>query len=222
MQVTPSGGTARCGTHGESASVSSRTVKSRTVDNRLNRRPAAEQRLLAALWRRRPRVVVKADLLPAVSVLSFVALAGVPVAWIWSRLAPPERLLVPTQGAPEALPEESFHVFDGIALTGLLGLGAGLLIGAAVWLLRERRGPVIMVAAVLGALLAGWLATQLGASFANGLYPAPGAPHPGSVVVKAPEPGGWVTLVPWAFGVAITYGVLAVWNGMDDLGRRLS
>ncbi|MGH3438091.1 MAG: DUF2567 domain-containing protein [Sciscionella sp.] len=184
-------------------------------------RPEAEAALLGALWNRRPRVVVKADLLPSISVLSLVALLGLGIALIWSRIAPAEHMYVGSDGQAVPLPDASYHLFDDVAIFVLISLGFGLLIGVAVWLLRERRGPVILLASVIGAVIGGWLAARTGVSFAHGLYPIGGAPSAGSVVAKAPTlDAPWLIIVQ-PLGVAIAYGVLAAWNGRHDLGRRL-
>ncbi|GAA2781989.1 DUF2567 domain-containing protein [Saccharopolyspora taberi] len=169
-----------------------------------------------------PRVVVKADLLPAVSALSLVALVGLPVAWIWSRLAPAENAVLGPSG--ELLPQlmvESYHRFDALAIFLLLNLAAGLLVAAVLWRLRDRRGPVFLVAGVLGALVAGWLAAKMGASFASGLYPLPPQPKPGMVVAAAPEVATMWAVVAQPLALALAYGLAASWNGLDDLGRRL-
>ena len=177
--------------------------------------------MVFSLPRKPPRVVVKADLLPAVSVLSLIGLFGIPLGWIWSRLAPPERMRV--LGANQLVPLqlESWHRFDDMAIYGMLGAGAGLVTGVVVWLLRERRGPVIMIAAVLGGLLAGWLGVTMGEAFGNGLYAITTAPKLGDVVAKAPQlESGWV-IVMQPLLTAVVYGLLAGWNGREDLGRRL-
>jgi H+/Cl- antiporter ClcA len=169
----------------------------------------------------RAKVIVKADLLPAVSLLSFVALLGLAVGWIWARLAPPQRMRV-LADRQVPLPVESYHRFDDLALFVLLCLGAGLITGLGVWLLRGRRGPVIMIAAVLGAVVAAWFAMRVGVSWAAGRYTVTGAPKVGDVVSQAPRlESGWA-LVAWPLTTALAYGVLSAWNGMDDLGRRLS
>ncbi|HWE91750.1 MAG TPA: DUF2567 domain-containing protein [Pseudonocardiaceae bacterium] len=170
---------------------------------------------------RQPKAFTKADLLPAVSIASLVALVGLPVAWIWSRLAPPEQVGVSTNGQVLPLTDESYHRFDDLAIFLLLGLAAGLLTGAATWLLRERRGPTILIAAVLGSLIAAYLAMQTGLSFAAGRYVLSGAPKIGSVFEMAPRlESGWV-LIAEPLGAALAYGVLAAWHGSKDLGRRL-
>lgn len=177
---------------------------------------------LQYFWHRPPpKVVIKADLLPAVSVLSTVSLLGIAVGWLWSRMAPPRQLAV-VQGGQLTLVPEGYHRFDDLVLFVLVSLGAGIVTGLAVWFLRERRGPVVMIAAVLGAVVAAWLAMRMGISFAEGRFPVPSATNPGDIVNKAPViESGWA-IVAWPMTTALTYGVMAAWNGMDDLGRRLS
>lgn len=167
------------------------------------------------------RVVIKADLLPAVSVLSTVAIFGIAIGWLFSRLAPPQvvRQVSTTQRFP--LTSEDYHPFDDLAVFGVLALAAGIVTAVAVWFLRERRGPVILVAAVLGAAVAAWLAMQIGVSFAQSKFPVPGAPKVGDVFALAPTlDSGWVILA-WPFTTALVYGALAAWSASDDLGRRL-
>jgi hypothetical protein len=176
-----------------------------------------------AIGYRRPRSVVRADLLPAVSVASTAALVGLPVAWIWSRIAPAIPGALNTSGQAVALPSPyGYHRFDDIAIFLLMGLGAGLATGVAMWMLRERRGPTVMLAGVLGAAIAAWLAMHTGLSFAAGHYALSGAPTAGSVFNLAPRlETSWV-LIAQPLGTALAYGVLAAWNGMNDLGRRFS
>jgi hypothetical protein len=167
------------------------------------------------------RVVIKPDLLPAVSVLSTVAIFGIAIGWLWSRLAPPQlvRQVSPTQRFP--LTSEDYHPFDDLAVFGVLALGAGIVTAVAVWFLRERRGPVVLVAAVLGGLVAAWLAMQTGVSFGQSRFPVPGAPKVGDVFALAPKiDSAWV-VVAWPFTTALVYGALAAWSNSDDLGRRL-
>jgi Protein of unknown function (DUF2567) len=165
-------------------------------------------------------VRVKPDLLPSVSVLSLVALLGLVVGWLWSRLAPPQRMRVlPDRRVP--LPVESYHRFDDLGLFVLLCLGAGLCTGLALWLLRARRGPVVLVAAVLGSFAAAWLATRVGISWAQDHYPLPAAPNLGDVVSQAPQLESVWGILAWPLATALAYGVLSAWNGTDDLGRRL-
>jgi hypothetical protein len=177
--------------------------------------------VLPVLARRSP-VIVRADLLPAISVASTAALVGLPLAWIWSRIAPAIPGALNASGQPIPLPSPyGYHRFDDLAVFMLIGLGAGLATGVAMWMLRERRGPVILLAGVLGALIAGWLAMHTGVSFAASHYALATAPRSGSVFDIAPRlETAWV-IIAQPLGTALAYGVLAAWNGTNDLGRRI-
>lgn len=172
---------------------------------------------------RRPTVVVRADLLPAVSVASTAALVGLPLAWIWSRIAPALPAVLNTSGQAVPLPSPyGYHRFDDLAIFMLMGLGAGLVTGVAMWMLRERRGPVILFAGVLGSFLAAWLAMHTGLSFAAGHYALTAAPKPGAVFLLAPRlESGWAVIAQ-PLGTVIAYALLAACCGSNDLGRRFS
>ncbi|MDA3624472.1 DUF2567 domain-containing protein [Saccharopolyspora oryzae] len=168
-----------------------------------------------------PRVVVKADLLPAISAVSLIALLGLPVGWVWSRLAPPQQSVLGPKGSLTPLLVESYHGFDAIAIFMLLTFGAGLLTASVLWRMRRRRGPVLLIGGVLGSLVAAWLGMQMGASFAAGMYQMPPNPQLGDLITVAPEINtAWVMLAQ-PLAVALGYGLAASWNGLDDLGRRL-
>lgn len=192
-------------------------MPARAVETDGNPEPAAAPEIPA----RTARVAVRADLLPALSTLSLVGLLGMPLGWLWSRLAPPQRSVLTAEGRPVPVEVvESYHEFDALALFLLLTFGAGVLTAAVLWAVRRRRGPVLLVGAVLGSLVAAWLAMRMGATFAGQLYPMPTAPAAGDELAVAPEVRtGWAVLVQ-PLGVALVYGLAASWNGFDDLGRR--
>ena len=170
---------------------------------------------------RRPKVVIKADLLPALSIGLLLAVFGLPLGWIWSRIAPPQRVGVSSNGTVLPLVDETYHAWDDVAIYLLMGLAFGLVAGVAVWLLRERRGPTVLVATVLGAVAAGWLMTTTGVSFAAGDYTVPASLKIGSLFDLAPQLNtAWILLAP-PLGVALAYLVLSAWSGTEDLGRRL-
>jgi hypothetical protein len=197
-----------------SSAVSSPSVSSEV------RTPSVAEIMAMLPQARRPRVVVKRDLLPAVSVASTVALTGLLVGWLWSILAPAQRVIL-VDGQQLPLLDESYHRFDDLILFVLIGLGMGLVVGGVVWMLRERRGPVIMIAAVLGSALAAWLAMKVGVSWAGSHYALSGTPANRSVFEQAPVlESTWVILAQ-PLATALAYGTLTAWNGMDDLGRRL-
>lgn len=165
------------------------------------------------------RVVAKADVVPALSVLLAVAVTGVPLGWLWSMLAPTRQSTF-TDGAAVPLLQTIYHSFDPVADFLLIGLCAGLLVGAVLWMLpRRRRGPVILVAGVLGSLAAAWLAIRLGGWFAMVIHPFPPAPKPGASIAVAPRVDTLWAMIAQPLGVAIAYGLAATWNGLDDLGR---
>ncbi|HEX5407669.1 MAG TPA: DUF2567 domain-containing protein [Pseudonocardiaceae bacterium] len=171
---------------------------------------------------RQALVIVKADLLPAISVASTVAIVGLPLAWIWSRIAPAIPGALNTSGQPVPLPSPyGYHRFDDLAIFMLLGLAAGVACGVAMWMLRQRRGPVILVAGVLGSVIAAWLAMHTGVAFAAGNYALASAPKAGSVFNIAPRLETTWGIIVLPLGTALAYGVLAAWHSTNDLGRRI-
>ncbi len=176
----------------------------------------------AVLPASKPGVVVKADLLPAVSVAATAALVGLPLAWIWSRIAPAIPGGLGASGQPVPLPSPyGYHRFDDLAIFMLLGLAAGIATGVAMWMLRERRGPVVLLAGALGAFVAAWLAMHIGMSFAAGHYALTTAPKPGQVFNIAPRLETSLGLIAQPFATALAYGLLAAWNSRADLSRRM-
>jgi hypothetical protein len=163
--------------------------------------------------------VVRADIVPALGVLAAVSLLGLGVGWLWLLTAPPQRMRVlPEQSVPLAI--ESYHRFDDLAIFVLLCLGAGLCTGVGVWFLRRWRGPVVLVGALVGSVLAAWLAMRVGVAWAEIRYAISGTPAVGDVVAKAPRlESGWGVLA-WPLATALAHGGLAAWHGQDDLGRR--
>ncbi|MGH3915464.1 MAG: DUF2567 domain-containing protein [Pseudonocardiaceae bacterium] len=168
-------------------------------------------------------VVVRADVLPAWRVLCVVAALGLPLGWLWSWLAPPQLVGVvidPASGRIGLLPllGQSEHRFEAMAVFVLLGMAAGLLTGATLWLLRRRRGPVILVAAVLGSLVAAWFAMYLGVTLA-GWRSSLVEGRPGEVLTRPPVlESDWIVVVQ-PFGTALAYSIMVAWNGTEDLGR---
>ncbi len=167
-------------------------------------------------------VVVRADLVSALVVLCAVAASGLPLGWLWSRLAPPEFVMrsvrAATSGSVLPVVGQSEHRFDAMATFLLLGLAAGILTGAALWLLRQRRGPVVLVAAMLGSLIAAWLAMRVGLWLVAAPYPD--LASTGLVFPRAPVlESSWVVIAQ-PFGAVVTYSVTTAWHATGDLGRE--
>ena len=163
------------------------------------------------------RAVVQADLLPALRVLGAVALLGLPLGVLWSWLTPPEFVarspLAPTADGVLPFIGQSEHRFDDMATFLLFGLAAGVLTGAVLWRYRWR-GPLFVIAAALGSLIAGWLAMRIGLWIVAAAYPNlanTGAPYPRAPVLES----GWV-IVAQPFGLAISYCIAAAWNRESD------
>lgn len=170
---------------------------------------------------RRPRVVVKRDLLPSFCLAGALSVLALPLGWLWARLAPGQNKVVQDGGKLIPVGGESYHALDALMVFVMLGLGAGLLTGIAVWLLRERRGPVIMLAAVVGSALAAYLGQKTGTGMAGDRYAITGQLTIGDTIMTAPILETWWGVVAWPMATALAYGCLAAWNGLDDLGRRL-
>ncbi|MDG4756934.1 DUF2567 domain-containing protein [Micromonospora sp. WMMD710] len=169
-----------------------------------------------------------------VTVLGFAlafAVLGAPLGLLWAVLAPDTPVLKTAEGAIYAEPQPE----QPIAADGwfsLLGLAFGVLAALVLWfVLRRRRGPVGLLAAVLGALAAAPVAWQVGrrvglATFDRLLDTAPaGQAFTKPADLRAggvdwllgvlPVPHGNL-LLP-AFGAAITYTLLAGWSRWPSL-----
>ncbi|MGB6164325.1 MAG: DUF2567 domain-containing protein [Pseudonocardiaceae bacterium] len=164
-------------------------------------------------------VVVRADLMPALGVLGALAVLGLPLGALWSWLAPAEFVVrsdrAATLGAVLPFVGQTEHRFDDMVTFLLLGLAAGVLTGAALWLFRWRRGPLVLLAAVLGSLVSAWLAMRVGLWLVAARYPdlaSTGAPFGRPPVLESV----WV-IITQPFGVAFAYCIATAWNGTEDL-----
>ncbi|MDM4719964.1 DUF2567 domain-containing protein [Micromonospora sp. WMMA1363] len=174
---------------------------------------------------RRPRIV------RAVAAALGLVVLGVPLGLLWAAVAPDTPVVKTAAGAiyGEPQPEQPIAA-DG--WFSLLGLGFGLLAAALLWfVLRRARGPVGLVAAVLGGLGAALVAWQVGrrvglADYERLLATAPEGRAFGKpadlraggvewVLGVLPVPYGNV-LLP-AFGAAVAYTLLAGWSRWPSL-----
>jgi hypothetical protein len=182
--------------------------------------PVPEPPYVYHYLRPRPKVVVKRDLLPGIAVALTIPMGGIVVAFLWSWLAPPQlKIVSPNDNKLYPIGVESYHRLDALMVFVLIGLGAGAITGIAVWLLRQRRGPVVMLAMTAGSFAAAWTAQWLGAKVVS--YPAPATIKPNDTLLVAPSLETWWGILAWPLAAALAYGCCAAWNGLDDLGRRL-
>ncbi|MCX2955008.1 DUF2567 domain-containing protein [Lentzea sp. NEAU-D7] len=172
--------------------------------------------------RPRPKVVVKRDLLPSLVVALTTFIGAFPAGFLWSRLAPAQlKIVSPQDDKLYPIGLESYHRLDALMVFVLIGLGAGVITGIAVWLMRQRRGPVVMLAMTAGSFAAAWFAQDFGGRLAAGLYPNPASIKPNDTLLVAPALETWWGILAWPLAAALAYGCCAAWNGLDDLGRRL-
>ncbi|MGN9775658.1 DUF2567 domain-containing protein [Micromonospora sp. H33] len=174
---------------------------------------------------RRPRIARTVAAALGLTVL------GAPLGLLWATLAPDTPVVKTAAGAVygETQPEQPIAA-DG--WFSLLGLAFGVLVAVALWfVLRRARGPVGLVAAVLGSLGAALSAWQVGrrvglATYERLLDTAPEGRAFGKpadlraggiewVLGVLPVPYGNV-LLP-AFGAAVAYTLLAGWSRWASL-----
>ena len=162
-----------------------------------------------------------------VGVAFLLTVLGAPLGLLWAAIAPDTPVQKTAEGAIYAQPAPE----QPIAADGwfsLLGLGFGVLAAIALWfLLRRWRGPVGLVAAVLGGLGAAMVAWQLGRRIGLSTYQRLLETAPDGQAFTKPadlRAGGleWL-VVPYgnlllpAFGAAVAYTLLAGWSRWPSL-----
>ncbi|WP_308291157.1 DUF2567 domain-containing protein [Micromonospora sp. DH13] len=156
---------------------------------------------------------------------------GVPLGLLWAAVAPDTPVVKTAEGAVYAQPQPE----QPIAADGwfsLLGIGFGVLAALALWvLLRRRRGPVGLLAGAAGGLGAALVAWQVGRRVGLSAYERLLASAPDGQAFTKPadlRAGGLHRLfdllpLPYgnlllpAFGVAVTYTLLAGWSRWPSL-----
>jgi hypothetical protein len=179
------------------------------------------------------RAELRADLPAGLRFAGIVAVAGLLVGASWSVLAPVVHV-VALPGAGSGSPAgEADHAFDAVAVQVLLTGALGVVAGAVAWHRRHRRGPVLMVAAVAGSLIAAWLAGRVGAVLATTTTPVPvlvdptavgaagvpGPPLPAVLTSLPASPGPWWTALVAGLLAALAYVLAAIVDGHEDMGR---
>lgn len=164
------------------------------------------------------RVRVAPAVRTGAGVLVVLAVLGFPLGWVWSALAPGQRMRVVTaEGGMAPLQLESWHRFDALAIFLLLAFAAGVLIAIGLWSLRRWRGPGMLFLAVLGSLLTSWVALRIGLVIVDSRYEVPEELALGAVVERAPVLESMWVIVAAPTAVAITYGMLAACSTYQDL-----
>ena len=172
------------------------------------------------------------DVLAASVLAVVVGVAGLLLGVLWALTAPAELVVVAAGGAA-SLTDEAGHLFDATALFALLAMAFGVLAGAVAWRLRAHRGPLMLIAAVVGALAGAYVAAWLGTAIAPGSAPVavlldraraagdgvPGPPVPATLATVPASLGSWWTVTLAGLGAALGYLLPAIWLGAEGLDR---
>lgn len=168
---------------------------------------------------RPPRVPLRRSLgIGALTALA-VTVAGAPFGLLWSWVSPTVPVgrsrggdIIVTDPSPE-----QFVAADGWFT--LLGLAFGVLAAIAVWMIvRRHRGPILLIAVVLGALGAAGTAWQVGRQWGLSAYQRwQDAAAVGATFHRPPDLHAHGPLLVPAFGAVIVTTLLAGWASDPDL-----
>ena len=156
------------------------------------------------------------ELLLSLGVALVLALAGLPLGWLWSAIAPKTPVQMISDGAVLSQPEQEQMIADEgwyLFLTVLAGaLAAGL-----VWaFLRRYRGvPMLLglsVGGVVGGSLAAWFGHHIGyAHFRQLALHAPvGTSFLAPVNLRVKQVGWWHGFLPYARGDVLAMAIAAL------------
>jgi len=151
-----------------------------------------------------------AVLLQAVVVVAVFAAVGAAGGWVWYHLWDvPPGVAFQGQWVPRESDEGLQAAFDGTAWYVVCGLVAGLVLGVLAALLARRSEVATLVAVVIGAAVAAWLAYRVGLSLSPP-DPAPLArgaddytPIPGALSISGRSP-----FVAWPLGAVLGLAVV--------------
>ena len=162
--------------------------------------------------------VVPADLLAAFVLALTVAASGLITGALWAWIGPHVPVLMTSSG-PILAEYYGESAFGSQVTFGALGLGIGTLLGPITYLLRRRRGPIVLVGLALGCLAAAWISWKVGAWVGRDHYKdllqhaAAGRKFPMPVKLDAT---GLIFLEPLM--AVLGYVVVAAWSRSADLG----
>ena len=179
------------------------------------------------------RAELLGDVPAGLRLAAILAVIGLPLGALWALLAPDVHTVALPGTGTGSPAGEADHAFDAMAIHVLMIAAYGVIAAAVAWRRRHRRGPVMLVALVLGSLVGAWLAGRVGALFAWSASPvpvlvdpsalgtsgAPGAPVPAVLTSLPASPGPWWIAVVAGLGAALTYVLAAIVDGHEDMGR---
>ncbi|MEJ2890781.1 DUF2567 domain-containing protein [Actinomycetospora aeridis] len=180
------------------------------------------------------RAELRGDVPAALRLAAILTVVGLPLGALWALLAPDVHVVALPGSGTGSPAGEADHAFDAVAIHLLMVAAFGVIAGAVAWRRRHRRGPVMLVALVVGALVGAVLAGRVGALFAWASSPVPvlvdpaalgtsgvpGAPVPAVLTSLPPSPGPWWIALVAGLGAALTYVLAAIVDGHEDMGRE--
>ncbi|MBB3038760.1 DUF2567 domain-containing protein [Hoyosella altamirensis] len=150
-------------------------------------------------------------------ILAVCVVAGVVAAGVWALLAPPARYVITDQGQA-LLPGDNLHLFDSLAIFVGVTAVAGAICGAAVWVMRRRRGPAAVLMLVGGSGLGSGIAALLGGALAELRVPDPFDDSGVAIVSLPPEVTAWQALIFQPLVAVFVYFIAAGVSSDPDLG----
>jgi hypothetical protein len=179
------------------------------------------------------REELREDAPAALRYAAILVVVGLPLGALWALLAPVVHVVALPGSGTGSPAGEADHAFDAVAIHVLLVASFGVIAGAVAWRRRHRRGPVMLLSAVLGTLVGAWVAGRVGALLAWAASPvpvlvdpsalgtsgAPGAPLPAVLTSLPPAPGPWWIALIAGLGAALAYVLAAIADGHEDMSR---
>lgn len=171
----------------------------------------------AALWVGLRASVAWRDLLAAGVLAVVLAATGVGTGLLWSWIGPHVPVLM-TQNGPILAEYYGESSVGQQATFGGLALVVGVLAGPLAYLVRRRRGPIVLIGLAAGCLAAAWISWKVGVWAGQGEYEsllkhaAPGRRFGQPVELDA---RGLLFLEPLV--AVLGYVLVAAWSRFPDL-----
>jgi hypothetical protein len=168
-----------------------------------------------------PRRPWRRTVLVAVVTALVIAALGALLGLLWHYLSPTVPVL---DAGPNGIVVNDPSPEQYIAAEGwftLLGLGFGLIVAVAAWMvLRRHRGPALLLGVTVGALAAAPVAWQLGRQIGLAAYERwRDTATSGATYNAPPDLHAHGTLLVPAFAAVIVMTLLAGWSNDPDLDR---
>jgi hypothetical protein len=156
------------------------------------------------------------ELTVALAVALIMSLAGFPLGWLWSAIAPHTPVQMIQEGVVYSQPEQEQLIADeGWYL--ILTVIAGFVIASLAWaLLRRYRGIPMVVGLALGGVIGGsitaWFGQSIGrAHFKDLVKHAPiGTNFSAPVALRVKQLGWWHHVLPYARGDVLALAITAL------------